>query len=345
MKVKSDFMANNANAIPHPGWIKVFVRLMKLRVIVLLQITAICAILVHDLLARHDLIDIDRSWGDTLSASLITVVGGTLSAGGSNAINMWFDADIDQHMRRTQNRPVPLGHISARGALIFGLIIAISGSALFLFFSWKAAFWSLFSVLFYVIIYTIWLKRRTPQNIVIGGIAGSTPPLIGWAVAAADYTNSMNPFDLGSAIPWMLFALIFLWTPPHFWALALYRSGEYAKADVPMMNEVKGAEHTIFQSKIYCVLLLMLGSVPCFWPESGLPLLWAFIAGGLTIWYAASVWAIDPQEPFDENGRMPKAAKSFFRSLYYLGWMFLLLVLVCIIPPESLGYFGPLSQN
>ncbi|MEC8353588.1 MAG: heme o synthase [Candidatus Thermoplasmatota archaeon] len=338
-------MANNANAIPHPGWIKVFVRLMKLRVIVLLQITAICAILVHDLLARHDLIDIDRSWGDTLSASLITVVGGTLSAGGSNAINMWFDADIDQHMRRTQNRPVPLGHISARGALIFGLIIAISGSALFLFFSWKAAFWSFFSVLFYVIIYTIWLKRRTPQNIVIGGIAGSTPPLIGWAVAAADYTNSMNPFDLGSAIPWMLFALIFLWTPPHFWALALYRSGEYAKADVPMMNEVKGAEHTIFQSKIYCVLLLMLGSVPCFWPESGLPLLWAFIAGGLTIWYAASVWAIDPQEPFDENGRMPKAAKSFFRSLYYLGWMFLLLVLVCIIPPESLGYFGPLSQN
>ncbi|MEC7255369.1 MAG: heme o synthase [Candidatus Thermoplasmatota archaeon] len=338
-------MANNANAIPHPGWIKVFVRLMKLRVIVLLQITAICAILVHDLLARHDLIDIDRSWGDTLSASLITVVGGTLSAGGSNAINMWFDADIDQHMRRTQNRPVPLGHISAGGALIFGLIIAISGSALFLFYSWKAAFWSLFSVLFYVIIYTIWLKRRTPQNIVIGGIAGSTPPLIGWAVAAADYTNSMNPFDLGSAIPWMLFALIFLWTPPHFWALALYRSGEYAKADVPMMNEVKGAEHTIFQSKIYCVLLLMLGSVPCFWPESGLPLLWAFIAGGLTIWYAASVWAIDPQEPFDENGRMPKAAKSFFRSLYYLGWMFLLLVLVCIIPPESLGYFGPLSQN
>ena len=338
-------MANTGNAIPHPGWIKVFVRLMKLRVIVLLQITAICAILVHDLLARHDLIDIDRSWGDTLSASLITVVGGTLSAGGSNAINMWFDADIDQHMRRTQNRPVPLGHISARGALIFGLIIAISGSALFLFFSWKAAFWSLFSVLFYVIIYTIWLKRRTPQNIVIGGIAGSTPPLIGWAVAAADYTNSMNPFDLGSAIPWMLFALIFLWTPPHFWALALYRSGEYAKADVPMMNEVKGAEHTIFQSKIYCILLLMLGSVPCFWPESGLPLLWAFIAGGLTVWYAASVWAIDPQEPFDENGRMPKAAKSFFRSLYYLGWMFLLLVLVCIIPPESLGYFGPLSQN
>ena len=338
-------MSATEHDVPHPGWIKVFIKLMKLRVIVLLQITAICAILVHDLLSRHDLIDIDRSWNDTLYASLITIVGGTLSAGGSNAINMWFDADIDQHMRRTQDRPVPLGHISAKGALIFGLIIAITGSSLFLLVSWKAAFWSFFSVFFYVVIYTIWLKRRTPQNIVIGGIAGSTPPLIGWAVAAADYTNSANPFDLGSAIPWMLFALIFLWTPPHFWALALYRSGEYAKAEVPMMNEVKGAEHTLFQSKVYCVLLFMLGSVPCFWPESGLPLLWAFIAGGLTLWYSASVWSIDPNEPFDENGRMPKAAKSFFRSLYYLGWMFLLLVIVSTIPPESLGYFGPLSYN
>ena len=344
-KMKSDFMSATEHDVPHPGWIKVFIKLMKLRVIVLLQITAICAILVHDLLSRHELIDIDRSWNDTLYASLITIVGGTLSAGGSNAINMWFDADIDQHMRRTQDRPVPLGHISAKGALIFGLIIAITGSSLFLLVSWKAAFWSFFSVFFYVVIYTKWLKRRTPQNIVICGIAGSTPPLIGWAVAAADYTNSANPFDLGSAIPWMLFALIFLWTPPHFWALALYRSGEYAKAEVPMMNEVKGAEHTLFQSKVYCVLLFMLGSVPCFWPESGLPLLWAFIAGGLTLWYSASVWSIDPNEPFDENGRMPKAAKSFFRSLFYLGWMFLLLVIVSTIPPESLGYFGPLSYN
>ena len=326
----------------HPGWLSVFIKLMKLRVIILLQITAICAILVHDMLARHELIDIERTWQDTFFASLITIVGGTLSAGGSNAINMWFDSDIDQHMRRTQNRPVPSGHISAQGALIFGIIIAVLGSSLFLLVSWKAAFWSFFSVLFYVLIYTMWLKRRTPQNIVVGGIAGSTPPLIGWAVAAAEYTNNPNPFDLASAIPWMLFALVFLWTPPHFWALALYRSGEYAKAEVPMMNEVKGAKHTLFQSKIYCVLLFMLGSVPCFWPESGLPLLWAFVAGGLTMWYSASVWAIDVSEPFDENGRMPKAAKSFFRSLYYLGLMFLLLVIICAIPPESLGYLGPL---
>ena len=327
---------------PHPGTLNVMMQLMKLRVIVLLQITALCAILVHDTFARYGVMDIDRTWGQTLWVSLITVVGGTLSAGGSNAINMWYDADIDPHMRRTMNRPIPLGHATPQFALIFGSIIAIIGSSLFLLVSVKAAFWSAFSVLFYVLVYSMWLKRRTPQNIVIGGIAGSTPPLIGWAAAAGDSIANANMLDLGSPVPWMLFFLIFLWTPPHFWALALYRSGEYGKVNIPMLNEVKGAEHTVFQSKVYCVLLLMLGSVPCFWPESGLPLLWAFVSGGFTLWYAASVWAIDPNEPFDENGRMPKAAKSFFRSLFYLGWMFLSLVIISFIPPSWLGFFGPL---
>ena len=331
-----------AHTHAHPGTLKVMMQRMKLRVIVLLQITALCAILVHDTFARYGVMDIDRTWGQTLQVSLITVIGGTLSAGGSNAINMWYDADIDPHMRRTMNRPIPLGHATPQFALIFGVIIAVVGSSLFLLVSLKAAFWSAFSVMFYVLVYSIWLKRRTPQNIVIGGIAGSTPPLIGWAAAAGDSIANANMLDLGSPVPWMLFFLIFLWTPPHFWALALYRSGEYGKVNIPMLNEVKGAEHTVFQSKVYCVLLLMLGSVPCFWPESGLPLLWAFVSGGLTVWYAASVWAIDPHEPFDENGRMPKAAKSFFRSLFYLGWMFLSLVIIAFIPPEWLGFFGPL---
>ena len=331
-----------AHTHAHPGTLKVMMQLMKLRVIVLLQITALCAILVHDTFARYGVMDIDRTWGQTLHVSLITVIGGTLSAGGSNAINMWYDADIDPHMRRTMNRPIPLGHATPRFALIFGTIIAVVGSSLFLLVSLKAAFWSAFSVIFYVLVYSIWLKRRTPQNIVIGGIAGSTPPLIGWAAAAGDSIANANMLDLGSPVPWMLFFLIFLWTPPHFWALALYRSGEYGKVNIPMLNEVKGAQHTVFQSKVYCVLLLMLGSVPCFWPESGLPLLWAFVSGGLTVWYAASVWAIDPHEPFDENGRMPKAAKSFFRSLFYLGWMFLSLVIIAFIPPGWLGFLGPL---
>ena len=318
------------------------VKLMKLRVIILLQITAMCAILVHDLLARHELINIERTWYDTFFTIIITVIGGTLSAGGSNAINMWYDSDIDMYMSRTKNRPIPLGHISPKTALIFGIIISILGSSIFFLLHWKAAFWSFFSVIFYVFVYTIWLKRRSPQNIVIGGIAGATPPIIGWAGAAAGTIESMNPLDLGSPIPWMLFALIFLWTPPHFWALALYRSGEYANANVPMMNEVKGAEHTLFQSKIYCVLLFSLGAVPCFWPESGLPLLWSFMAGGLTLWYSKSVWDIDPEEPPDENGRMPRAAKSFYCSLYYLSYMFLALVFVAMIPPNYLGWLGPL---
>ncbi|MGB1588038.1 MAG: heme o synthase [Poseidonia sp.] len=328
--------------VPHPGMLKVMMQLMKLRVIVLLQITALCAILVHDTLARYGVLDIERTWSDTLYVSLITVVGGTLSAGGSNAINMWYDADIDPHMRRTMNRPVPLGHATPQFALLFGSTIAVIGSALFLLVSAKAAFWSAFSVVFYVVVYSIWLKRRTPQNIVIGGIAGSTPPLIGWAAAAGDSIANANMLDLGSPIPWMLFFLIFLWTPPHFWALALYRSGEYGKVNIPMMNEVHGPEHTLKQSKFYCILLFFLGSVPCFWPSSGLPLLWAFVSGGLTLWYAASVWAIDPHEPFDENGRMPKAARSFFRSLFYLGWMFLSLVIITFVPSKWLGFLGPL---
>jgi len=324
---------------------RVLIDLMKLRVVVLLQVTAVCAILVHDLLVRYGSVAGDRSWLDTVTAVSITLVGGTLSAGGSNAINMWYDADIDPLMSRTAKRPIPSGEISPRSALLFGLLISTGGSAVFLLAHWKAAFWSAFSVLFYVLVYTVWLKRRSPQNIVIGGIAGATPPLIGWAVAAAETgaLAGMNPLDLGSPVPWMLFMLIFLWTPPHFWALALYRSGEYAKAKVPMMNEVRGSKSTLNQSKAYCGLLLMLGSVPCFWPASGLPLLWAFTSGGLTVWYAKSVWAIDPQEPFDENGRMPKAAKSFFRSLFYLGWMFLTLVAISAVPPGWLGYLGPLA--
>jgi protoheme IX farnesyltransferase len=236
-----------------------------------------------------------------------------------------------------------MGQLKPSTVLLFGIVISIAGSSLFFLLHWKAAFWSFFSVGFYVFVYTMWLKRRTPQNIVIGGAAGATPPLIGWAGAAADSINSMNPLELGSPIPWMLFALIFFWTPPHFWALALYRSGEYAKANVPMMNEVKGAKRTVTESKLYCFGLFFLGSVPCFWPESGLPLLWAFVAGGLTIWYAQSVWQIDVDEALDENGRMPKAAKSFFRSLIYLGAMFFSLVLISFIPPAWLGILGPLE--
>ena len=324
-----------------PNLLTIYLQLMKLRVVILLQITAICAILAHDLLVRSNTLSGDRTWFDTLQACGITILGGTLAAGGSNAINMVYDRDIDPGMSRTRTRPIPNGWISPRHALIFGIITAVGGSAIFLPFHWKASFWSLFSVVFYVFIYTIWLKRRTPQNIVIGGIAGSTPPVIGWIVAAASTSipDNSNPFDLASPVPWMLFMLIFLWTPPHFWALALYRSGEYGKVGVPMLPDVKGPKRTLFESKIYCILLLLLGAVPFYWPESGLPLAWALLATGITIWYSTSVWRIDPEEELDSDGRMPLAFASFMRSLGYLAWMFIGFVYVVAVPSSQVWYW------
>lgn len=322
------------------------IALMKLRVVVLLQITAVCAILVHDLLLRYGALGAlpQRTWTDTATAMALTLVAGTLSAGGSNAINMWYDADIDPHMSRTANRPVPNGDVSGRMALVFGLLVAVLGSSLFLIAHWKAAMWSAFSVLFYVLIYTMWLKRRTPQNIVIGGIAGSTPPLIGWAVAASTtgVLDDGGLLSLGSPVPWMLFLLIFLWTPPHFWALALYRSGEYGRVGVPMMPDVHGPERTLLESKVYCFLLLALGSVPLVWPSSGLPVAWSLLATFLTARYAMTVWRIDIEEPLDEEGRMPTARASFFASLGYLAWMFFGLVALAALPPSWLGPLGPL---
>ena len=186
-----------------PGIVTVYLQLMKLRVVILLQITAICAIIAHDLMVRSDSISGDRTWLDTLEACVVTLIGGTLAAGGSNAINMVYDKDIDPGMSRTRTRPIPNGWISPNHALVFGIIIALLGSAIFIPFHWKAAFWSIFSVLFYVFVYTIWLKRRTPQNIVIGGIAGSTPPLIGWIVASANtIPENINPNNyLPYAVP------------------------------------------------------------------------------------------------------------------------------------------------
>ncbi len=316
-----------------PSLFIIWMKLMKLRVIVLLQVTAVCAILVHDLLDRKGVFDGGgRTWLDTLITCFWVVIGGTLSAGGSNSINMWFDEDIDKGMRRTNKRPVPSGWVSGRHALVFGIIIAILGTAALWQVHWKAGFWTAFSVLFYVFIYTIWLKRRTPQNIVIGGIAGATPPLIGWAAAAAGTLSGNNPFDLGSPIPWMLFLLIFLWTPPHFWALALYRHGEYGKVGVPMMPDAKGAERTLLESKIYCILLIGLAAIPIIWSEYGIGWPYAVVVAGLGLWYSATVFAIDANEELDENQRLPKAFHSFMSSLKYLAFMFISIVIVAAQP-------------
>lgn len=179
-----------------------------------------------------------------------------LAAGSAGAINMWYDRDIDAVMSRTRLRPIPKGHIVPDEALAFGLTLALFSVMLMgLALNWLAAAWLAFTIFFYVVIYTIWLKRRTPQNIVIGGAAGAFPPLVGWLAV----TGEMNIF------PWILVLLIFLWTPPHFWALALFKSGDYAKAGVPMLPVVRGEAATKRQMLLYSFALLPTSLIPVFW--------------------------------------------------------------------------------
>ena len=307
--------------------------LTKPRVVVLLQITALCSVLVHDQLGGG----LDAN---TVRTMLVVFVGGYLSAGGANAINMWYDRDIDPLMTRTKSRPVPAGEVSANAALGFGVGLSLLGVVWFeILANSVAAFWSAFSILFYVFIYSIWLKRTTPQNIVIGGIAGSTPPVIGWAAAEGELTVATDSarvmlesiLDLGSLMPWFMFLLIFLWTPPHFWALALYRSEEYGNVGIPMMPNVKGAERTISEMKAYAVLLVILSAAApmsygginesdTIYQVLGLTTI------GLSIWYSSTVWRVDLSEQRDPTGRIPTAARSFFVSMLYLALMFIVLV-------------------
>jgi protoheme IX farnesyltransferase len=175
------------------------------------------------------------------------------AAGAAGAINMWYDRDIDAIMKRTANRPIPAGRISPSGALAFGIILAImSVLVMAMATNLIAAFVLALSIAFYVFIYTMWLKRSTPQNIVIGGAAGAFPPVIGWAAA----TGSI------SLLPILLFAIVFFWTPPHFWALSLYASGDYERAGVPMLPVVKGARHTRVCVMVYTLMLLPITLAP-----------------------------------------------------------------------------------
>jgi protoheme IX farnesyltransferase len=188
-------------------------------------------------------------------------------AGAAGALNMWYDADIDAVMARTALRPIPRGRLSRDEALVFGLVLAASAVLILAVATNVAAAVLLAStIFFYVVVYTMWLKRRTPQNIVIGGVAGALPPVIGWAAAGGPLAVE----------PLLLFLIIFLWTPPHFWALALNRAGEYARAGVPMLPVVAGRAATKRQILIYCVLLICAASLP-----------WAIGAAG-TVYAVAS---------------------------------------------------------
>jgi heme o synthase len=183
----------------------------------------------------------------------IAVLAIAAGAGAAGVLNMWYDADIDAVMTRTARRPIPRGTISRAEALAFGLVLACSAVAfLALALNVKAAALLAFAIFFYVVVYTVWLKRQTPQNIVIGGAAGALPPVIGWAAATGEVGLE----------PLILFLIIFLWTPPHFWALSLNRSDEYARAGVPMLPVVAGKGATTRQILVYSVLLLPISLLP-----------------------------------------------------------------------------------
>jgi protoheme IX farnesyltransferase len=196
----------------------------------------------------------------------LTVLGGYLSAGGAGAVNHYFDRDIDALMPRTANRPVPAGRIAPRAALTFGIVLAaLSFLLLATTVNLLSAALALSGFLGYVFVYTIWLKRRTPQNIVIGGAAGAVPPLVGWAAVTG---------GLGG-MPLYLFAIVFFWTPPHFWALSLLMKSEYERVGVPMLPVVRGEQETRRQIVLYAILL---------WAVTQLP----FCAGGLGTLYLVS---------------------------------------------------------
>lgn len=224
-----------------------------------------------------------------------------VAAGAAGAINMWYDRDIDQIMTRTRGRPIPRGKIAADDALAFGCVLALGSVFLMaLAVSYLAAALLASAILFYVLVYTMWLKRSTPQNIVIGGAAGAFPPMIGWAAVTGEVGIE--------AI--VLFSVIFFWTPPHFWALALYREGDYAKAGVPMLPVIAGKKATRQHMLAYTVLLLPVAVAPSFLGFAGIAYgVAAFVLGGLFIAYA--IWVMR-----DEGD---KAAKGMFRfSIIYL---------------------------
>lgn len=229
-----------------------------------------------------------------------------VNAGAAGAINMWYERDIDAVMKRTKNRPLPLGHVHPDNALTFGVILSVlsvmlMGMAL----NWVAAGLLAAANLFYVFIYTIWLKRRTPQNIVIGGAAGAFPPMIGWAAVTGDVT----------LYPIILFAIIFIWTPPHFWALSLFANEDYKRAKIPMMSVTAGPRSTKIQMLIYTLLLVPLTLSPTFLGFASIG--YGIIAGVLGLLFLLSCLRVIRSDDL-------KHAKIMFGySVFYLFALFL----------------------
>jgi protoheme IX farnesyltransferase len=270
-----------------------YVALTKPRVVLLLEVTAVAAMV----MAAHGL----PRW-DLLVA---TVIGGWLAAAGANAINCWFDRDIDADMGRTRSRPLPAGRVDPAHAFTFGMALALASFLLLsITVNLLAASLTMAAFLFYVLVYTMWLKRSSMQNIVIGGAAGAIPPLVGWA--AVDGRLSLTAL--------FLFAVIFYWTPPHFWALALLIRGDYARARVPMLPVVAGDRQTRQQIVLYTIILVLVTVLPALTRSFGI----LYIAGAAVLDAAFLADAVHTVS----NPTARSARRLFYHSMLYLALLF-----------------------
>jgi protoheme IX farnesyltransferase len=295
-----------APAEPSMAGVGDYFELMKPRVMSLVVFTALVGLALapghlHPVLA--------------FTALLCIAVG----AGAAGALNMWYDADIDALMKRTVRRPIPAGLVQPGEALAFGVTLAaFAVVTLGLLVSWLASAMLAFTIFFYVVVYTMWLKRVTPQNIVIGGAAGAFPPMIGWAAATGGI----------GVEPLLLFLIIFVWTPPHFWALSLAKTDEYARAGVPMLPVVAGADETRRQILLYSLVLAPIGASPWLlgYAGPGYGAL-AVLSGAAMVGLAWRLWRV----PSDQT-----ASRLFAFSILYLFILFAAL----LIEPALGGLFG-----
>jgi heme o synthase len=280
--------------------IRAYVELTKPKILLMLAFTSLSAAVV----AQKGMPDV--------KTFVFMFVGMALSSGGAAALNMWYDRDIDALMQRTQNRPIPRGLVSPNGAYWFGIVLGIlSVVVLLLFVNPLTALLSLIGYLYYAVFYTMWLKRKTPQNIVVGGGAGAMPVLIGWAAV----TGSL------SWTPILMFLIIFFWTPPHSWALALYKNEEYTRAGVPMMPVVRGPRSTKRQSVFYTVLLFAC-SVALYGTHA-VSLFYLYVAIVVNALFLGSTIMMQ----VEEDHRFVWAKRTFFCSLLYILVMFSAMVI------------------
>lgn len=274
-----------------------YIALLKPRVMSLSIFTAICGILmapghIHPFLG------------------FITVLCISVGAGASGCLNMWYDRDIDAVMKRTKDRPLPAGRIDPDNALAFGMVLSgASVMVLGIAVSWLSAALLAFTIFFYVVIYTVWLKRSTAQNIVIGGAAGALPPVIGWSAVTGN----------AGVEPWILFTIIFLWTPPHFWALSLYRHDDYLKANIPIMPVVAGEDSTKRQIIFYSLVTVLATIVPYFISMASVVYLgFALFLGSIFLLLAVQLYKADGAKG---------AMRLFGYSITYLFLIFLSLTI------------------